>query len=127
MYTIGLVFTGRFMDSFGFRLPPEIEGMPFSDEKLNHFLQHFSTDMTRLKEMVADTQSYDQEYAYSFSPLRTYPLVQVVLDGQPALVAPIPTFLLRRFTEGVYYEICGVVGFSEAFGLLSKICGRCVG
>jgi hypothetical protein len=116
LYMIGLAFTGCFIDRFGVRLPPKIEGLPFSDENLNHFLQHFSTDMARLKEMVANTQSYDQDYAYSFNPLRTYPLVQVVLDGQPTLVAPIPTFLLRCFTEGVYYEICNVAGFSEAFG-----------
>jgi hypothetical protein len=43
-------------------------------------------------------------------------MVRVVSNRQPALVVPIPTFLLRRFTEGVYYEICGIDGFSEAFG-----------
>jgi hypothetical protein len=116
LYTIGLAFTGCFIDRFGVRLPPKIEGLPLSDENVSRFLQHFSTDMARLKNMVAENQSYDQDYAYSFNPLRTYPLVRVDLDGQPTVVAPIPTFLFRRFTEGVYYEICNVAGFSEAFG-----------
>ena len=44
------------------------------------------------------------------------PLVWVDLGGQRSVMAPIPTFLWWRFTEGVYYEIYSKPGFSDAFG-----------
>jgi hypothetical protein len=40
----------------------------------------------------------------------------VILNGRDAVVSPIPTFLFRRFTDGVYYEICDAKGFADAFG-----------
>lgn len=116
LYTIGLAFSGVFIDQLVIRTPPKIEGLDISHEDVDNFVRHFSTDILHLRQMVADNQSYDQDYPYSFNPLRKYPLVRVVLDGQPALLAPIPTFLLRRFTEGIYYEIYDVPGFSEPFG-----------
>ena len=39
-----------------------------------------------------------------------------MINDKRVLTCPIPTFLHRRFTDGVYYELCNAVGFSDAFG-----------
>jgi len=116
LYTIGLLFCGNFITNFGFNLPPRIVIPGITLEDVDCFIRHFSTDMPTLKRLIAEKQSYDQDYAYTFNPLRKYPLIQVNLQGKSAVIAPIPTFLFRRFTEGVYYEICGDNRFPDAFG-----------
>ena len=116
IYTIGLALSGHFLRDFGYYLDNKIEVREISREGFNGFVSHFATDVATLRRMAAATQSYDQDYAYTFNPLRKYPLVRVSANGRNAIVAPIPTFLLRRFTDGVYYEICDAEGFSDAFG-----------
>jgi hypothetical protein len=126
IYTIGLGFAGHFMRSFAYYLDSPIEVREISIEGFNHFVDHFSTDIASLRQMAAAVQSYDQDYPYTFNPLRKYPLVRVTLNGRNAVVSPIPTFLFRRFTDGVYYEICDAKGFADAFGPSSqKYVGRC--
>lgn len=116
IYTIGLAFAGHFIHSFGYFLDSPIEVREISHEGVNHFVDHFSADVATLRQMAAAVQSYDQDYAYTFNPLRKYPLLRVSVNGRNAVVAPIPTFLFRRFTDGVYYEICDAKGFPDAFG-----------
>jgi len=38
------------------------------------------------------------------------------VSNRDSLVAPLPTFLVWRFTDGVYYEICQEPEFGSAFG-----------
>jgi hypothetical protein len=116
IYTIGLGFAGHFMRSFVYYLDSSNEVPEISTDGLKHFVDHFSTDVPSLRQMAAAVQSYDQDYAYTFNPLRKFPLVRVILNGRNAVVSPIPTFLFRRFTDGVYYEICDAKGFADAFG-----------
>jgi hypothetical protein len=116
IYTIGLGFAGHFMGSFTYYLNSTIEVREISAEGFNHFVDHFSADLASLRQMAAAVQSYDQDYAYTFNPLRKYPSVRLILNGRDAVVSPIPTFLFRRFTDGVYYEICDAKGFADAFG-----------
>ena len=116
LYTLGLAFTGHFLNEFGFGLPERIEFPEITPEGFARFVDHFSTSMDSLRQQAKEQQSYDQDYAYTFNPLRRYPLIQVISDGKRGLIAPIPTFLFWRFTEGVYYEICDAAGFSDVFG-----------
>jgi hypothetical protein len=36
--------------------------------------------------------------------------------GRDSIVCPIPTLLIRRFTEGVYYDLCSDPAFGNPFG-----------
>ena len=116
IYTIGLGFAGHFIGSFAYYLDAPIEIREISKEGFNQFVDHFSADVASLRQMAREVQSYDQDYAYTFNPLRKYPLVRAILNGRNAVVSPIPTFLFRRFTDGIYYEICDARGFADAFG-----------
>ncbi len=116
LYIIGLTLAGHFSESFVFNLPVKIDGLPITSEQFDRFVGIFSIDIDSLRCLTADSQSYDQDYAYVFNPLRKFPLIRISENGRSALVAPLPTFLIRRFTEGVYYELCDAPGFSDAFG-----------
>lgn len=116
IYLIGLALTGHFVSHFGFMLPAKTGDLPISQGDVDRFLQHFSTDLVRIRQLLVEKQSYDQNYAYTFNPLRAYPLIRIVLNERPTLIAPLPPFLFRRFTEGIYYEVYDAPGFSDAFG-----------
>lgn len=116
LYKIGLGFIGLYLDMFALYYPPKIDIAEIDIVKLDKFLKHFSIDMLSLKELIIKGQSYDQDYAYTFSPLRIFPIIKTIFNSKEALICPIPTFLFRRFTEGVYYEICRESDFDDPFG-----------
>jgi hypothetical protein len=114
LYRLGLAFTGLYLEKYVLNYPPTVEIKDLSREKLDRFLAHFAVDLDTLKRKALEVQEINENYAYVFNPLRIYPLVW--MDNRTRVIAPIPTFLFRRFTEGVYYEIRDEPGFSDAFG-----------
>ncbi|PCI52526.1 MAG: hypothetical protein COB36_14920 [Alphaproteobacteria bacterium] len=117
LYTLGLGFSGMYLEHFGLNDPIrfEMEGI-LEQEHIDQFTQRFSIEIDDLKKNVAEAQSYDQDFAYTMNPLLITPLVWVTQFGKRTLIAPIPTYVLRRVTEGIYYEIYDAVGFSAAYG-----------
>lgn len=116
LYTLGLAFTGLFLDTFGLAFPVNFEIPGLTQRQFDSFTRHFSSECSDLKTAIAEAQSYDQDYAYAFNPLKVSPLIWVELRGKRTLIAPVLTYLYRRFTEGVYFEICNEPDFAAAFG-----------
>lgn len=116
LYTIGLAFTGVYIEFFALHYPPELQILGITQEKVDKFLKHFSTDMESIKKLIHDSQSYDYDYAYTLSPLKITPLIRTIHNGRYSIIAPVPTFLFKRFTDGIYYEICKDPDFANPFG-----------
>lgn len=116
LYTLGLLFTGYFIDKFALELPINIGTLGIPLDHVEQFVTRFSIDLSELRAKTVKEQSLDQDFAYTFNPLQFHPLIKVIDNGKWYLVVPIPTYLFRRFTEGVYFEICGLPGFADAFG-----------
>lgn len=116
LYLIGLAFSGHYLETFALDYPPRIEIPGLDLAKLDNFLRHFSLDIASMKSKAKDLQEVNENFAYAMNPLRMWPLVRVTFGGRERLIAPVPFFLMRRFTEGVYYEICKEPDFGEAFG-----------
>ena len=117
LYTIGMALSGHFSEQFMLDLPAQVKGLQVTVEQIDQFVMLFSADVPTLRADAAKNQSYDQDYEYVFNPLRKFPLVRIPRNADViSVAAPLPTFLMRRFTEGVYYELLDAKGFSEAFG-----------
>lgn len=116
LYLIGMGLIGHYFETFALNYPPEITVPGITTQGFECVLRHFATDINDLRDRARATQELNENYAYVFNPLRMHPLVRLTLRGKPAIAAPIPTFLLWRFTEGVYYEILNEPGFSDAYG-----------
>jgi hypothetical protein len=116
LYRLGLALTGHFLSAFALEYPPRIEIPGLSRGKLDLLLDRIARPTDHLRQLARDRHVVDATYAYLFNPLREYPLARQVLNGREYLLAPIPTFLFRRFTEGIYYEVNRETGFAEAFG-----------
>lgn len=116
LYTLGLAFTGVYLNYFSLDYPPDLQLVGIDKEKLDKFLEHFSCSMEAIKGDIKNCQSYDMDYAYSFNPLKVKPLIRTIHQGKDSLICPVPTFMFKRFTEGIYYELCKNPGFANPFG-----------
>lgn len=116
LYLMGLGITGAYVDQFALYYPPKIQVGGLTRDKLDRFLAHFAVGISELRDRARAGQELNENYAYVLNPLRIHPLVRLELRGRPALIAPIPTFLIWRFTEGVYYEVVNEPDFGEAYG-----------
>jgi hypothetical protein len=117
LYTIGMALSDHFSEQFVLDLPAQVKDLQVTVEQIDQFVMLFSADVPTLRADAAKNQSYDQDYEYVFNPLRKFPLVRIPANaGMISVATPLPTMLMRRFTEGVYYELLDAKGFSEAFG-----------
>jgi len=116
IYIIGMMFAGAYMEHVAINLPIDLVHKDINPKKIDKFLNRFSKNITELKKMTSELYSMDEKYAYSFFPLRSYPIIRMTYHKEEKLVCPLPTLLLWRITSGIYYEICDKKGFSDAFG-----------
>ncbi len=116
LYTIGLVLAGVYIKFFALTYPPKLEILGIDQNKVDNFFRHFSVDMESIKELIKNSQLYNQDYPYALSPLRITPLIRTIHNGKDSFIAPVPTFLLKRFTDGVYYELYKDPDFAHSFG-----------
>jgi hypothetical protein len=65
-------------------------------------IDRFTTTIPELKPLILTEQSLDQDWAYSFNPLRSTPLLRMP-NGK--IRCPITGMLSRRFTDGMYFEV----------------------
>jgi hypothetical protein len=116
IFLIGLSLLGHFKAELSLAYPPKINIPPITQAQFDRFVTLFSVNMKTMREQIAGSQRYDADYAYSYNPMRRYPLVLSEDNGRQFLLAPIPTLLLRKFTNGIYYDVVSAVGFSDAYG-----------
>jgi hypothetical protein len=116
LYLIGLSAWGHHLRQFALRYPPQITISGLTTAKYETFLGRFGRELSDLRIMARQEQQLNDKYAYIMNPLRRYPVVRCVLSGAPATVVPIPTFLVWRITEGLYYELYAEPTFATAYG-----------
>lgn len=63
----------------------------------------FTSTLPELREMGMRARSLDENWAYSFHPLRQFPLIS--MKGGSEILCPVPGLLARRFTDGLYFDL----------------------
>lgn len=127
LYFIGVALIGFFMTHFALHYPPKIEINGITQETIDKFLEHFSSDLQPLKEKLILEQNINENYFYAFSSLRGFPIIKMDFDGKYSLTCPIPTLLFWRITSGLYYEVVDQKNFDNAFGKsFQKHIGDCI-
>ncbi len=62
-----------------------------------------SLSVDALRAATVERQRYDVNWAYTFNPLREFPLTHA---GNPrSLMCPVPPMLLSRLTDGLYFDL----------------------
>lgn len=114
MLQFAMALSGHFLESFTLRLPLRNEVNRVPQDVSNSFIDRFSSTLEEIRSSYQEYQSYDINWAYTFNPLRSKPLIRV---NDRMAICPIPSFLLRRVTSEVYFDLVrDQVGFSRHFG-----------
>ena len=95
------------------------EFLPAAEESIREpvlaLAGRISRSADQLRTAMIERQSFDVNWAYSFNPLRAFPLVHA---GNPqSLMCPAPPILLQRLTDGLYFDLMRADrGFGNAVG-----------
>lgn len=84
-----------------------------SDEMRDAFFQRIAGTPEGIRTELRAVQRFDEAWQYTWNALEKFPLVRVDVDGTRGLCCPLPDFLFRRVTEGLFYD---VVGSDRRFG-----------
>lgn len=127
LYFMGTALMGSFLTHFALYYPPKIEILCLTQEAMDKFLKHFSSNLLDLKKKLISEQNINENYFYAFSSLRGYPIIRMNFEGRFCLTCPIPTLLFWRITGGLYYEVVDQKNFDNAFGTsFQKHVGDCI-
>lgn len=79
------------------------------------FFDRLTIDLSKLREQTRAVQRYDDGWHFTVNPLRDHPLVRFDRAHPERVLCPISIFLLRRFSEGLFYDVVGQKG-ADAIG-----------
>lgn len=114
-FQIGLAISGHFLERPLLDLPVANEVNAVPQPVVDRLVDRLSLPLAELRTQIAGGQAYNLNWAYAFDPLRTWPMIRLEDDQ---LLCPMPTLLLWRMTEGVYFDLVQHrQPFDQHFGL----------
>lgn len=111
LYKIGLSVSGSLASS------PYVLSNNYADSSGANkaFFKLVSADIDTLRREIREKQCYDENWAFTYNPLRGKPLLYDV-NSPEKLIGISQKLLIWRITDGLFYDIYRLSGFSEAWG-----------
>jgi hypothetical protein len=92
------------------------EALGISHDASRAFFEHITSTSGDLRTETANQQSYDADWRYTWNPLEAKPLVRFDPAQPDRVVCPIPDYLLRRTSAGVFYDLVTSSDFDNPYG-----------
>jgi hypothetical protein len=116
IFLIGMAYIGIFLESPRATRNLRIEIPGIDQSHIDKFLAFTSQTRASLSNRLRSEHALDEGFAYRYSSLREFPLVQISHLGIDEILCPIPTLLFWRISSGLYYSLRSLKGFPTAFG-----------
>lgn len=113
---LGAAVTGNFLDKSGMSIKQDYRVLGISREASDAFFRRITCTLDQLKSETAKRQFYDRDWLYSWNPLEATPLVSFDPVFPERVLCPIPYYLARRASSGIFYDLVKSVGFDNPFG-----------
>ena len=112
---IGMAMIGHFQKSAGMSNYDCSElGVPQDSSRA--FFARLTSTIDALRDLTVKQQSYDPDWTYAWNPLEATPLVSFDQNHPERVICPIPFYLLRRISTGIFYDLVNGPDFDNAFG-----------
>ncbi|CAN7637253.1 hypothetical protein LJR129_004914 [Acidovorax sp. LjRoot129] len=85
-------------------------------ERSDTILEKLSQPLADLREQIVAAARHDETWAYTWNPLEARPLVSLDPMRPERMHCPIPHFVIRRASQGLFYDIARAEGFNNPFG-----------
>lgn len=116
LYFMGLAVAGHLIKSPGINSMQDYSQFGISEAQADTFFKKLSVDVETLRDKTEAAQKYDGSWEYTWNPLEATPLVRLEPLYPNRLHCPIPELLLRRISQGVFYDLVATVDFDNAYG-----------
>jgi hypothetical protein len=113
---LGFAISGRLSSQYGLVSNSNYSVLGISTEVSRAFFDRISCSIAQLKEQLEEQTSYGSDWPYRWNPLEATPLVQFDRAHPERLICPIPRYLLRRMSAGIFYDLAKAEGFDNPFG-----------
>ena len=113
---LGLAITGSFQKNWGMSLNQDYSALGINRRASAALLRRITISFDKLRTQTAAAQSYDRDWLYVWNPLEATPLVQFDPEYSDRIICPIPRFLFRRLTTGIFYDLVRSAGFDNPYG-----------
>lgn len=115
-YFMGMAVSGHLLREPGINAEQDYRSFGIPLERSKGFFKKLSIGADELRRKTFEAQRYDENWLYTWNPLEETPLVALDPAHPNRLHCPEPEFLLRRVSQGLYYDIVNVHGFANSFG-----------
>jgi hypothetical protein len=113
---LGTAVTGHFQNKFVLTPNQDYGVINISKDVSAVFFDRITCTIDELRDETRKQQSYGADWLYAWNPLESKPLVRVDRAHPDRVVCPLPEFLLRRTSLGVFYDLVKSAGFDNPFG-----------
>jgi hypothetical protein len=113
---LGMAVSGHFISGWGMSTNQDYGVLGIAPEASSRFFSRITCTLTQLKIDTATHQSYDRNWLYTWNPLEATPLISFDPQFPDRVICPIPRYLLRRASAGIFYDLVKSADFDNPFG-----------
>ena len=131
-FLLGIAVSGGLLKQAGLVTTNDYEFLGISRDASYAFFERVTGDLDVLRASIHSQQTYDHNWLYAWNPLEAKPLVRFDKNYPERVLCPIPRYLLRRTSSGIFYDIVKAKGFDNPYGnsfevyvgdVLRAVCG----
>jgi hypothetical protein len=115
-YFMGLAVAGHLSNNPGIDSKQDYASFGIPLARSQRFFQKLSLGIDELRERTRAAQRYDENWTYTWSPLEDTPLISLDPKHPTRLHCPLPELVLRRVSQGLFYDILKIQGYQNPFG-----------
>lgn len=113
---LGAAVNGHFLKGWGMSTNQDYSVLGISREASDAFFKRITCTIKELKAETVKQQSYDRDWLYAWNPLEASPLVSFDPTFPDRVICPIPRYLTRRVSAGIFYDLVKSADFDNQFG-----------
>ncbi len=113
---LGMALSGHFIKQWGLSTKQDYGVLGITAESSNAFFRRITSTLEEIKAETAKRQSYDRDWLYVWNPLEATPLVSFDPAFPDRVICPIPRYLLRRASAGIFFDLVKSADFDNPFG-----------
>ena len=113
---LGIAVSGSFLTKPMMSINQDYRTLGIPKDASAAFFRRFTRTIDEIRSETAETQRYDQDWLYTWNPLELTPLISFDTAFPERIICPLPRYMLRRASSGIYYDLVKSTNFDNPFG-----------
>lgn len=115
-FLVGFAAAGHLLHECGISAQQDYRPLGIELDQSKTVFEKLSQPLDELRAKVTEAARYDDTWMYTWNPLEAKPLVALDSTHPERCHCPIPYYVLKRVSQGLFYEIAQAEGFNNPFG-----------